>query len=71
MGKAIEQQDKSMHLSIHLSETEAEGLAHLCKIMDWDFLHLHTEGNVEVMKARYAFARLRFALSDAGYEAMP
>lgn len=64
-------QQKDLNLSIHLTMMEAEGLAHLCHILDWNFLAKHSQIADQAMKARYALAKLRFALSDAGYAAMP
>ena len=60
-----------LNLSIQLSTTEAEGLAHLCHILDWEFLAEHSSIACQAMEARYALAKLRFALSDAGFPAMP
>jgi len=60
-----------LNLSIQLSTTEAEGLAHLCHILDWEFLAEHSSIAGQAMEARYALAKLRFALSDAGFPAMP
>lgn len=54
-----------------LSPVEARGLAHLCSILEWSVLAEHCETDSLVMDARYALAKLRFALSDAGYSAMP
>ena len=62
---------KDLELSIHLTKMEAEGLAHLCHILDWEFLAEHSQIASEAMEARYALAKLRFALSDAGFSAMP
>lgn len=61
----------ALHLSINLSHWEAEGLAHLCHMLDWEFLTEHSLVAEQAMEARYALAKLRFALSDAGYSAMP
>ncbi|PKO28464.1 MAG: hypothetical protein CVU32_00790 [Betaproteobacteria bacterium HGW-Betaproteobacteria-5] len=58
-------------LSIQLSSTEAEGLAHLCHVLDWEFLAENSRIVDQAMEARYALAKLRFALSDAGFSAMP
>lgn len=62
---------KDLNLSIQLSTMEAEGLAHLCHILDWEFLAEHSRVADQAMEARYALAKLRFALSDAGFSAMP
>lgn len=58
------------HLSIHLTAFEAEGLAHLCHLMEWDYLAEHSDTPEHLLEARYALAKLRFALSDAGFSAM-
>lgn len=60
-----------MSLSVLLTPMEAEGLAHLCHILDWEFLSEHSHIAGQAMEARYALAKLRFALNDAGYLAMP
>lgn len=60
-----------LNLSVLLTPMEAEGLAHLCHILDWEFLSEHSRIADQAMEARYALAKLRFALSDAGYSAMP
>lgn len=58
-------------LSIHLTVPEAEALAHLCHVMEWNYLAEHTDAPELIIEARYALAKLRFALSDAGFSAMP
>lgn len=60
-----------MSLSVLLTPMEAKGLAHLCQILDWEFLAEHSRIAGQAEEARYALAKLRFALSDAGYLAMP
>lgn len=60
-----------IHLSLHLTAFEAEGLAHLCHLMEWNHLSEHSDTPAQVIEARYALAKLRFALSDAGFPAMP
>lgn len=60
-----------MSLSVLLTPMEAKGLAHLCHILDWEFLAEHSRITDQAMEARYALAKLRFALSDAGFSAMP
>lgn len=64
-------QQNDLILSIQLSPMEAEGLAHLCHILDWEYLAEHSRIAGQAMEARYALAKLRFALSDAGFSAMP
>jgi len=64
-------QQNDLRLSIYLSPMEAEGLAHLCHVLDWEFLVEHSRIADQALEARYALAKLRFALSDAGYTAMP
>lgn len=64
-------QQKDLSLSIQLSPMEAKGLAHLCHILDWAFLAEHSSIADQAMEARYALAKLRFALSDAGFSVMP
>lgn len=58
-------------LSIKLTAQEAEGLAHLCHVMEWNYLAEHTDTPAHVIEARYALAKLRFALSDAGFSESP
>jgi hypothetical protein len=60
-----------LSLSIRLTPMEAEGLAQLCHVLDWEFLAEHSSIADKAMEARYALAKLRFALSDAGFSAMP
>lgn len=60
-----------LHLSVHLSRVEAEGLAHLCHLMEWKYLAEHSQRLGQATEARYALAKLRFALADAGFSAMP
>jgi hypothetical protein len=62
---------QGLSVSIHLNTMEAEGLAHLCRILEWEFLAGHSQLAQHAMEARYALAKLRFALSDAGFSAMP
>ncbi|PKO92014.1 MAG: hypothetical protein CVU16_07555 [Betaproteobacteria bacterium HGW-Betaproteobacteria-10] len=64
-------QQKDLSLSIQLSPMEAKGLAHLCHILDWEFLAQHSSITDQAIEARYALAKLRFALADAGFSAMP
>ena len=58
-------------LSLHLTVPEAAGLAHLCHVLEWNYLAEHTDTLENIMEARYALAKLRFALADAGFIAMP
>lgn len=58
-------------ISLHLSEPEAHGLADLCHVLGWEFLAEHELLSGQTIEARYALAKLRFALSDAGFPAMP
>lgn len=59
------------HLSVQLSRTEAEGLAYLCRVLEWEDLVKNSQNIEQATAARYALAKLRFALSDAGFSAMP
>lgn len=63
--------ERLVQLTILLSRYEAEGLAHLCRILDWDYLFEHSQITEQATEARYALAKLRFALSDGGFVAMP
>ncbi|WP_284187482.1 hypothetical protein [Zoogloea oryzae] len=58
-------------LPLHLISSKAEGLAHLFHVMEWSRLEEHSDSSTRTIEARYALAKLRFALSGAGYLAMP
>lgn len=59
------------HLSLRLTASEVEGLAYLCQLMEWNCLAQHSDTPAHLIEARYALAKLRFALADAGFAAMP
>lgn len=59
-----------IHLSVQLTRIEAEGLAYLCRVMEWKDLVEYGQNIEEATLARYALAKLRFALADAGFSAI-
>lgn len=65
------QNANDLWLSLHFNHAEASGLAELCHLLEWEFLTQYPELGPHAIEIRCALAKMRFALSDAGFYAMP